>query len=59
LKITSPFVGLTFPVITSRNVVLPAPLGPITALNSPFFKFKLSLLRAKKPSKLTVIFRNI
>ena len=31
----SPAVGLTVPVITLNSVVLPAPLGPMTARTSP------------------------
>ena len=56
LKKTSPLVGFTLPVITSRNVVFPAPFGPITALNSPFFKLRFRSFNARNPSKLTVIF---
>ena len=40
-------MGFTLPVITSRNVVLPAPLGPITALSSPVLKRDLIPLRLK------------
>ena len=55
LKITEPLEGLTFPVITSKKVVFPAPLGPITARSSPLLRLKFKLFNAKKPSKLTVI----
>ena len=56
LNNTSPKFGFTFPVITSRKVVLPAPLGPIIALNSPSLRDIFNSFRAKNPSKLTLTF---
>jgi len=54
LKQHLPLSWLHLPVITSRNVVLPAPLGPITTRNSPTSMLKFSWFSALKPSKLTV-----
>ena len=48
----SPWVGLSNPVTKLNNVVLPAPLGPITLTVSPSFTSKLTRSTASTPSKL-------
>ena len=50
-----PASGRVLPVITSIMVVLPAPLGPITQRSSPASTVSVSLFKALKPSKLTVM----
>jgi hypothetical protein len=51
---TSPVSGRVRPVMTSINVVLPAPFGPMTQRSSPGSTMRLSESRALKPSKVTV-----
>ena len=50
-----PASGRVLPVITSIIVVLPAPLGPMMQRSSPASIESVSLFRARKPSKLTVM----
>ena len=51
---TLPVCGRVLPVMTSRSVVLPAPLGPMTTRSSPRRREKFRLLMALKPLKVTV-----
>ena len=50
-----PESGRVLPVMTSIIVVLPAPLGPMMQRSSPASMVRLSLFKARKPSKLTVM----
>src|SRR5690349_17585275 len=43
---TSPRVGISRPAIIRSTVVLPPPLGPSTAISSPSFTDKVTLLTA-------------
>ncbi len=52
-KITLPASGRVLPVMMSIIVVLPAPLGPITARISPGSRTSERLLIALNPSKAT------
>src|SRR5688572_23698792 len=54
LKITRPAVGRITPVRQLKNVLLPAPFGPMMALISPRATSKLTLLSAASPPKRTV-----
>src|SRR5688572_33134027 len=49
-----PEVGRSTPVTQLKNVLLPAPFGPITARISPRLISKLTLLSAVKPPKRMV-----
>src|SRR5680860_976910 len=51
LKSTLPSSGCRCPVITLKSVVLPAPLGPITATMLPGCTCRLASLSAGKPAK--------
>src|SRR5262245_13479377 len=49
-----PAVGLRWPDIMLTNVVLPAPLGPMTQRSSPLSSVKSSRSLARRPSKRLV-----
>src|SRR5512138_2195561 len=51
-KCTRPASGRTRPAIMLKQVVLPAPLGPISAASSPWLMEKVRLLAARSPEKL-------
>ncbi|MPM89148.1 hypothetical protein SDC9_136256 [bioreactor metagenome] len=53
---TSPEVGVSTPEIWLNMVLLPAPLGPISARISPAFTSRLMLLLATSPPNLRVTF---
>src|SRR5579859_2547699 len=48
---TRPESGRKAPVMRLKNVVLPAPLGPITAVSEPSSKFRLTPFMALTPPK--------
>ena len=54
LKRMRPEVGRSTPVRQLKNVLLPAPLGPMTARISPRCTSKLTLLSAVRPPKRMV-----
>ena len=54
LKMTRPAVGRSTPVRQLKNVLLPAPLGPMMARISPRWTSKLTLLSAVRPPKRMV-----
>ena len=49
LKWTVPAVGGSWPISMLKQVVLPAPLGPMSANNSPFATEKLTSSTARRP----------
>src|SRR5665213_4115058 len=53
-KAMRPAVGRSTPVMQLKNVLLPAPLGPMTARISPAPISKLTALSAARPPNLTV-----
>ena len=53
---TSPVVGISSPAIMRSTVVLPPPLGPSSAINSPSFTEKLTSLTAVTSPNFLVTF---
>ena len=51
---TAPLVGRTAPVSTLKNVVLPAPLGPMSAVTMPDQAMRLTSWLASRSPKRTV-----
>jgi len=56
-KNTEPAVGLYWPVRQLKNVVLPAPFGPMSPMISPDFTSMLTSLTAFRPPNCMVTFR--
>src|SRR5438270_8965993 len=55
---TSPLVGISSPAIIRSTVVLPPPLGPSSAINSPSWTVKLTLRTATTSPNFLVTLRN-